>query len=91
MRPGGRHGGTQGLEHADRQHEGRLSHGLAAEHVVFAGGFGPELDVQVLGLGDLPAYPEPAETERTLRSAVGPRGWSAYQRYAGDWLKQVIE
>ena len=32
-----------------------------------------------------------AETERTLRSAVGPRGWSAYQRYAGDWLKQVIE
>lgn len=32
-----------------------------------------------------------AETERTLRSSVGPRGWSAYQRYAGDWLKQVIE
>ena len=32
-----------------------------------------------------------AETERTLRNAVGPRGWSAYQRYAGDWLKQVVE
>jgi hypothetical protein len=32
-----------------------------------------------------------AETERTLRNAVGPRGWSAYQRHAGDWLKQVVE
>lgn len=30
-----------------------------------------------------------AETERTLQAAVGPRGWSAYQRHAGDWLKQL--
>lgn len=30
-----------------------------------------------------------AETERTLQAAVGPRGWGAYQRYAGDWLKQL--
>ncbi|MEQ2008044.1 MAG: hypothetical protein ABMA26_14705 [Limisphaerales bacterium] len=29
------------------------------------------------------------ETERTLQAAVGPRGWSAYQRLAGDWLKQL--
>ena len=29
------------------------------------------------------------ETERTLQAAVGPRGWSAYQRHAGDWLKQL--
>jgi hypothetical protein len=32
-----------------------------------------------------------AETERTLRTAVGPRGWGAYQRSAGDWLKQLSE
>ncbi len=32
-----------------------------------------------------------AETERTLRSAVGPRGWGAYQRSSGDWLKQLSE
>ncbi len=30
-----------------------------------------------------------AETERTLQAAVGPRGWSAYRRYTGDWLKQL--
>jgi hypothetical protein len=30
-----------------------------------------------------------AETERTLQSAVGARGWGAYQRHAGDWLKQL--
>lgn len=30
-----------------------------------------------------------AETERTLQTTVGPRGWSAYQRHAGDWLKQL--
>jgi len=30
-----------------------------------------------------------AETERTLQAAVGPRGWGAYQRHAGDWLKQL--
>ncbi len=29
-----------------------------------------------------------AETERTLQAAVRARGWSAYQRYAGDWLRQ---
>ncbi len=29
------------------------------------------------------------ETERTLQAAVGARGWSAYQRHAGDWLKQL--
>ena len=29
------------------------------------------------------------ETERTLQAAVGPPGWSAYQRHAGDWLKQL--
>ena len=29
------------------------------------------------------------ETERTVQAAVGARGWSAYQRYAGDWLKQL--
>ncbi|MFM8469784.1 MAG: hypothetical protein ACKODH_07425, partial [Limisphaerales bacterium] len=27
------------------------------------------------------------ETRRTLRAAVGERGWGAYQRQAGDWLK----
>lgn len=32
-----------------------------------------------------------AETERTLRNAVGARGWGAYQREAGDWLKQLSE
>lgn len=30
-----------------------------------------------------------AETERTLQAAVGARGWGAYQRHAGDWLKQL--
>ena len=30
-----------------------------------------------------------AETERTLRNAVGARGWGAYQRSAGEWLKQL--
>lgn len=30
-----------------------------------------------------------AEAERTLQAAVGPRGWTAYQRQAGDWLKQL--
>lgn len=30
-----------------------------------------------------------AETERTLKAAVGARGWGAYQRHAGDWLKQL--
>lgn len=30
-----------------------------------------------------------AESERTLRATVGPRGWSAYQRHAGDWLQQL--
>lgn len=29
------------------------------------------------------------ETERTLQAAVGARGWSAYQRHAGDWLGQL--
>ena len=29
------------------------------------------------------------ETERTLQAAVGARGWSAYQRYAGNWLKHL--
>lgn len=29
------------------------------------------------------------ETERTLQAAVGARGWSAYQRHAGDWLKHL--
>ncbi len=29
------------------------------------------------------------ETERTLQAGVGPRGWSAYQRHAGDWLRQL--
>lgn len=28
-------------------------------------------------------------TEQELRTAVGARGWSAYQRLAGDWLKQL--
>jgi hypothetical protein len=28
-------------------------------------------------------------TEQELRTAVGARGWSAYQRHAGDWLKQL--
>ncbi|MBI5802170.1 MAG: hypothetical protein HZA92_15775 [Verrucomicrobia bacterium] len=32
-----------------------------------------------------------AETERTLQAAVGARGWGAYQRHAGDWLKQLTE
>lgn len=32
-----------------------------------------------------------AETERTLRNAVGARGWGAYQRSAGDWLKQLSD
>lgn len=32
-----------------------------------------------------------AETERTLRNAVGARGWGAYQREAGDWLEQLSE
>lgn len=31
------------------------------------------------------------ETERTLQAAVGARGWSAYQRHAGDWLKQLSD
>lgn len=31
------------------------------------------------------------ETERTLRNAVGARGWGAYQRSAGEWLKQLSE
>lgn len=31
------------------------------------------------------------ETERTLLAAVGARGWSAYQRHAGDWLKQLSD
>lgn len=30
-----------------------------------------------------------AETERTLQAAVGPRGWGAYLRHAGDWLGQL--
>jgi hypothetical protein len=30
-----------------------------------------------------------AATEQELRAAVGARGWSAYQRHAGDWLKQL--
>jgi hypothetical protein len=30
-----------------------------------------------------------AETERTLRGAVGAHGWGAYQRHAGDWLKDL--
>jgi len=30
-----------------------------------------------------------AETERTLQTAVGPRGWGAYLRHAGDWLGQL--
>ena len=30
-----------------------------------------------------------AATEQELRTAVGARGWSAYQRHAGDWLKQL--
>ena len=30
-----------------------------------------------------------AETERTLQATVTARGWSAYQRHAGDWLKQL--
>ena len=30
-----------------------------------------------------------AETERTLQAAVGVRGWGAYQRHAGEWLKQL--
>jgi len=29
------------------------------------------------------------ETERALQAAVGARGWGAYQRHAGDWLKQL--
>lgn len=29
------------------------------------------------------------ETERTLQAAVGARGWGAYQRNAGEWLKQL--
>ena len=29
------------------------------------------------------------ETQRTLQAAVGARGWSAYQRHAGDWLGQL--
>jgi hypothetical protein len=32
-----------------------------------------------------------AETERTLRNAVGERGWGGYQRAAGEWLKQLNE
>src|SRR4051812_3790111 len=35
-------GVPQGLPHADGQHERRLAHGLAAEHVVLAIGFGPQ-------------------------------------------------
>ncbi|MEN9574312.1 MAG: hypothetical protein RL514_2167 [Verrucomicrobiota bacterium] len=31
------------------------------------------------------------ETERTLQAAVGARGWSAYQRHAGDWLGQLAK
>jgi hypothetical protein len=30
-----------------------------------------------------------AETERALQTAVGLRGWGAYQRHAGDWLKDL--
>lgn len=30
-----------------------------------------------------------AAAEQELQAAVGARGWGAYQRYAGDWLKQV--
>ncbi|MEY4201476.1 MAG: hypothetical protein RLZZ265_3216 [Verrucomicrobiota bacterium] len=30
-----------------------------------------------------------AATEQELRAAVGARGWGAYQRHAGDWLKQL--
>lgn len=30
-----------------------------------------------------------AETERTLQSAVGTRGWGAYLRHTGDWLGQL--
>ncbi len=30
-----------------------------------------------------------AESERTLQTVVGTRGWAAYQRYAGEWLKQL--
>ncbi len=30
-----------------------------------------------------------AETERTLQAAVGARGWGAYQRHAGEWLRQL--
>ncbi|KAF0172977.1 MAG: hypothetical protein FD161_3882, partial [Limisphaerales bacterium] len=29
------------------------------------------------------------ETERTLQAAVGARGWGAYQRHAGEWLRQL--
>lgn len=28
-------------------------------------------------------------TEQELRTALGARGWSAYQRHAGDWMKQL--
>jgi hypothetical protein len=30
-----------------------------------------------------------AAAEQELRTSVGARGWSAYQRHAGDWLKQL--
>ena len=40
---------SQGLEHADRQHERRFAHGFAAKHVVFAVGFIPEIDVEMRG------------------------------------------
>jgi hypothetical protein len=30
------------------------------------------------------------ETERTLKAAVGQRGWGAYRRYAGDWLESSL-
>ncbi len=30
-----------------------------------------------------------AVAEQALRTAVGARGWTAYQRYAGDWLTRL--
>ena len=44
-----RHRITQCLVHADRQHEGRLPHGFAAKHVVFAIRLGPQFHLEMLG------------------------------------------
>lgn len=30
-----------------------------------------------------------AETERTLQNVIGARGWTAYQRHAGEWLREL--